>query len=274
MKSRAPLASSRSPIPGAGWSLIAAALLATACTTAGDAAVTTDTARDAVRSTGTVASIDTQPWTYDGNATVQVDTADRGRIEVQLPARWNLCQAAPVDVEALEIGMQVEVVGASAGEGTLVVCEDPSHRLVPVEPPRPSATNATGDTVGGDGSAIELLPLSDADIEGAMLEGELACAFSIDGGGTLLLAKGNVASNEPSRGVVNVAGYVEPVAAPGGFDAMLRGTCFSGAGKVVQVELTSHAIGGGESPLYPATLTYQRADGAERAFSGRWDCGP
>jgi len=253
--------------------LIAAALLATACTTAGDAAVTTDTARDAVRSTGTVASIDTQPWTYDGNAIVQVDTVDYGRVEVQLPARWNLCQATPVDVDALAIGMQVEVVGAAAGERAVAVCEDPSHRLVPVEPARPPA-NATVNAVGGDGSAIELLPLSDADIEGAMLEGELACAFSIDGGGTLLLAKGSVASNEPSRGVVNVAGYVEPVAAPGGFDAMLRGTRFSGAGKVIQVELTGPAIGGAESPPHPATLTYQRADGAERAFSGRWECGP
>src|SRR5690606_25283524 len=221
MKSRAPFASGRSPIPGACWSLIAAALLATACTTAGDAAVTTDTVGDAVRSTGTVASIDTQPWAYDGNATVQVDTADRGRIEVQLPARWNLCQAAPVDVEALEIGVQVEVVGAPAGEGALVVCEDPSHRLVPVEPARPSAANATGTTVGGDGSAIELLPLSEADIERAMLDGELACSFSLEAGGTILLAKGSVASSDPSSGVLNVAAYVAPVAAPGGFDAML-----------------------------------------------------
>src|SRR5690606_8608457 len=131
-----------------------------------------------------------------------------------------------------------------------------------------------GTTVGGDGSAIELLPLSDADIEGAMLEGELACAFSMDGGGTLLLAKGNVASSDPSRGVVNVAGYVEPVAAPAGFHDMLRGTRVSGAGKVLQVEPTGPAIGGAESPPHPATLTYQRADGAERAFSGRWACGP
>ena len=225
------------------------------------------------RVTGTVRSIDTQPWTYDGNAIVQVDTAGRGRIEVQLPARWNLCQAAPVDVEALAIGMQVEVVGAVAGEGAVVVCEDPSHRLVPVEPAPPSA-NVLGSTIGGDGSAIELLPLSDADIEGAMLEGELACSFSVDAGGTLLLAKGNVASSDPSRGVVNVAGYVEPVAAPGGFDAMLRGTRFSGAGKVVLVELTGPAVGGGESPPNPAMLTYQRADGAERAFAGQWECGP
>src|SRR5690606_19412561 len=123
MKSGTSFASSRSPIRGAGWMLIAAALLATACTTAGDAAVSTDTARHAVRSTGTVASIDTQPWTYDGNAIVQVDTAGRGRIDVQLPARWNLCQATPVDVDALAIGIQEEEVGAAARERAVVVCE-------------------------------------------------------------------------------------------------------------------------------------------------------
>ena len=80
---------------------------------------------------GTVASIDTQPWAYDGNAVVQVDAAGRGRVAVQLPARWNLCQAAPVDVEALAVGMRVQAVGAPSGEGGLVVCADPAHRLVP-----------------------------------------------------------------------------------------------------------------------------------------------
>ena len=83
-----------------------------------------------------------------------------------------------------------------------------------------------------------------------------------------------MASDAPSRGVVKVGGYVEPVAAPGGFDAMLRGARFSGAGKVIRVELTGPAVGGGESPPNPATLTYQRADGAERTFAGQWQCGP
>ncbi|MCE7032902.1 hypothetical protein LY625_09805 [Lysobacter sp. GX 14042] len=140
--------------------------------------------------------------------------------------------------------------------------------------PASQPANATGTTVGGDGSAIELLPLTDSDVEAASLAGELACSFSVDSGGALLLAKGNVASDDASRGVVNVAGYVEPVAAPGGFGAMLRGTRFSGAGKVILVELTGPTIGGGESPPNPATLTYQRADGAERMFAGQWQCGP
>lgn len=270
MKARTGFPMHPSPTRAACWMVVATALLVTACTTAGTSPETTD---GTVRTTGTVVSIDTQPWTYDGNAVVRVDTADGGRVDVQLPARWNLCQAAPVDVDALSVGMQVELVGASAGEGGVVVCEDLSHRLAPLEPAPPPA-DATGTTMGGDGSAIELLPLTEADIAGATLQGELACSFSDNSGGALLLAKGNVASEEPSRGVVNVAGYVEPVAALGGFDAMLHGTRFSGAGKVILVELTGPAIGGGESPSNPATLTYYRADGGERKFSGQWQCGP
>src|SRR3546814_7087900 len=69
-------------------------------------------------------------------------------------------------------------------------------------------------TVGGDGSEIILAPLTAADIESAALSGELACSFSTATDGTLLLAKGDVASDAPSRGVVKVGDYVEMVAAP------------------------------------------------------------
>jgi hypothetical protein len=251
--------------------VITAALLATACATPPDAVPVAD---GVVRTSGTVASIDTQPWAYDGHAVVQVDTADRGRVDVQLPARWNLCKATQVDVEALAVGMQVQVVAAAAGEGALVVCGDAAHRLVPVDA-APSRAGAGGDTVGGDGSAITLAPLTAGDIEGASLAGELACGFSAaPGGAPLLLAKGHVASDAPARGVVKVGDYLEPVAAPGGFDGMLRGARFSGAGKVVLVELTGPATQGGESPPSPATLTYHRADGARRTFAGQWQCGP
>ncbi|MCL1633369.1 hypothetical protein M2650_01740 [Luteimonas sp. SX5] len=81
---------------------------------------------------GAIAAIDTAPWAYDGNAVIQVDAAGRGRVAVQLPARWNLCKAAPVNVEALAVGMRVRVVGAAGAEGELVVCQDEAHRLVPV----------------------------------------------------------------------------------------------------------------------------------------------
>ncbi|MDQ3286680.1 MAG: hypothetical protein M3Q42_00200 [Pseudomonadota bacterium] len=129
-------------------------------------------------------------------------------------------------------------------------------------------------SIGDDGSDIMLTPLSAADIESAALTGELPCGFSMSGQDALLVAKGDVASDEPSRGVVKVADYVEMVAAPGGFDSMLRGARFSGKGKTITIEVTGPAIGGGESPPHPATLTYDRADGARRQFIGQWQCGP
>ena len=131
-------------------------------------------------------------------------------------------------------------------------------------------------TRGGDGSAIVLTPLSAMEIDAAALAGELACSFAAGEAGEtpLLLAKGDVASEAPARGVVKVGDYVEPVAAPGGFDAMLRGARFSGAGKTIDIVLTGAARGGGESPARPATLVYHRADGAKRSWSGWWQCGP
>lgn len=85
---------------------------------------------------------------------------------------------------------------------------------------------------------------------------------------------GDVASREPAQGIVKVGSNVERVTAPGGFDAMLKGVTFAGAGKTIRVDVTGSAIGGGESPPFPATLTYDRADGAQRTFAGRWVCGP
>lgn len=82
---------------------------------------------------GTVESIDTSPWTYDGDAVVMVDAGTLGRVAVRLPARWNLCRTAAVDVQALEVGTRVSVVGGSDGNGGVVVCADKADRLSPAE---------------------------------------------------------------------------------------------------------------------------------------------
>ena len=74
--------------------------------------------------------------------------------------------------------------------------------------------------------------------------------------------------------MVKVGSYVEAVAAPGGYDAMLEGVTFTGAGKTLRITPTGPATVGGESPPRPATLTYDRADGARRDFDGQWQCGP
>lgn len=137
-----------------------------------------------------------------------------------------------------------------------------------------AAPAAAGETVGGDGSEIVLNALTSEDIEAETLPGELACSFTTSGDEALLLARGNVASSDPAVGVVKVGDYVERVAAPGGFDGMLGGTSFAGRGKTVVIEVTGEPVGGGESPPRPATLTYQRADGASRTIPGQWNCGP
>ena len=107
------------------------ALATASCTT-----TTPDVAEPAdgpLRIEGTVTAIDLQPWTYDGNATVQVDADGRGEVQVRLPARWNLCKAPPVDVQSLAVGMRVQAVGAASGDDALVVCENAAHRLQPVQ---------------------------------------------------------------------------------------------------------------------------------------------
>ncbi len=103
-------------------------LLAGGCATTAGTPLATGTQ---ARISGSIAAIDTRPWTYDGNAVIQVDTREHGRVAVQLPARWNLCKAAPVDVQALSVGMRVQAVGSVGNDGEIVVCQDEAHRLVP-----------------------------------------------------------------------------------------------------------------------------------------------
>jgi hypothetical protein len=79
---------------------------------------------------GDVVSVDTNPWAYDGNAVVTVSTAAAGTVSVQLPARWNLCKAQPLeDVQALKPRDRVQVVGTVTAPNELVVCALPEHRL-------------------------------------------------------------------------------------------------------------------------------------------------
>jgi hypothetical protein len=82
---------------------------------------------------GRISSIDTAPWTYDGNAVVGVATRAHGVVAVHLPARWNLCRAQPVDMQALAIGDDVHATGSVGTTGELVVCEQSGHGLRKVD---------------------------------------------------------------------------------------------------------------------------------------------
>ncbi|MDO9369667.1 MAG: hypothetical protein Q7T68_13950 [Sphingopyxis sp.] len=167
----------------------------------------------------------------------------------------------------------------------LAACSQPAQDKAAVTPEE--AAKAAADaapppikptdmpTRGGDGSPIELATLGEADLNGAKLAGELGCSFSADATAQpLLIAKGNVASRDPARGIVKVGTAVEAISANGGFDAMAKGTKFFAKGLELRIALTGPAQGGGESPPRPATLTADRADGAQRVFAGLWQCGP
>jgi hypothetical protein len=138
----------------------------------------------------------------------------------------------------------------------------------------PADGGSNGGTVGGDGSQIQLSGITLADQQAHDLKGELSCYFHDKAGALLLVASGFSGIKEPGYGLVKVLTSVEQVVAPGGYDAMVNGTAFSGQGKTVTIAITGKATGGGESPAYPATLTYDRADGAKRVFPGAWTCGP
>lgn len=171
--------------------------------------------------------------------------------------------------------------------GVLTACSEPTQREpdpapAPTEVRTPASPSTSAEpsappessTVGGDGSAIQLSALSETDLKAEPLRGELGCGFSADPDSPLLVAKGDVAAKTAAQGLVKVGDYVERIVAPGGFNGMLKGAVFTGAGKTIRIALTGSATGGGESPSRPATLTYERADGASRTFAGRWTCGP
>ncbi|KQV56058.1 MULTISPECIES: hypothetical protein [unclassified Caulobacter] len=148
-------------------------------------------------------------------------------------------------------------------------------RTPAVAPAAPvNATPAEGATMGGDGSQIQLSGLTRADFQANDLDGELGCHFRTDATDPLLVAYGFVGSKDAAQGLVKVGTYVERIAAPGGFDGLVNGATFTGAGKTIKIAITGPATGGGESPAYPATLTYDRADGAKRVYAGTWTCGP
>lgn len=158
-----------------------------------------------------------------------------------------------------------ETAKASAGSSSDTVTDAGPPAIKPADEP----------TRGGDGTPIELAALGDGDLNGASLKGELGCNFAtIAAAPPILIAKGNVASQEPARGIVKISDRIASIAAPGGYDAMADGANFFTEGLQLRIALTGVAEGGGESPPRPATLTLNRADGARRVIAGLWQCGP
>lgn len=115
--------------------VLPAMLLLAACAGAPDRGPDAESGSATRTVEGTIVSIDTAPWAYDGNAVVVLEDAAGRHVQVQLPARWNLCAAAPVDVAALAVGMRAKASGSADGEGGLVVCQQTSDHLAPLASP-------------------------------------------------------------------------------------------------------------------------------------------
>lgn len=128
---------------------------------------------------------------------------------------------------------------------------------------------------GGSVARTDPVALTAKDIAGAELSGELACGFADRSGDTLLYASGNVQSAEDAVGLVKIAGELERLTVPGGFNALVSGPTLAGAGSTVTVRLLdSRAPSGGESPPRPASMTWGGAGKASSSINGTWTCGP
>lgn len=171
------------------------------------------------------------------------------------------------DVAAEEAALAADASAAADAEA-----EDLDLEAEPDEPAVPG-----GETVGGDGSAINLTPLGYAQIEPANLKGELGCSFSRQtDAGPLLVARADVVPDGLVTGVVALAGTPERIAQAnaGGFNDLLDGIELSSRGMTLRLETTGEDQSEGEGSIVPATLTVLRGDGAERIYEGNWTCGP
>lgn len=175
---------------------------------------------------------------------------------------------------ATAIALALAACSSPSGNDATTTTSDASGDAAAEAPP-PAIKPTDEPTRGGDGTPIELATLTEADMSGASLKGELGCSFAVDAATPpILIAKGNVATQDPARGVVKLGDTIASIAATGGYDAMADGTNFFSEGLQLRVALTEAAQGSGESPPRPATLTLNRADGARRVIAGLWQCGP
>ncbi|KCZ48090.1 hypothetical protein [Hyphomonas pacifica] len=149
--------------------------------------------------------------------------------------------------------------------------EDTDQALQPDQP------DAASETIGGDGSNIQLLPIT-ADT-GLDLEGELGCSFQTEPDNALLfIAKANVGDEFRARGGINNNGYAETLTGTetGGFSMLeADGGKFGGKGMILTLTPVEQRVNDGtETVSQSAKLLVQRADGAERTYQGVWTCGP
>lgn len=134
------------------------------------------------------------------------------------------------------------------------------------------ANEAPSEAYNGEASVTAL---TEADLSGATLDGELGCSFTVNDVGTVFVAMGYVADDGPANGLVRAGGSVHRVfTESGGFDGLADGAEFEGESVEVEIDRTSdEPLSGGESPPYPGRITIEWDDD-EVTADGQWTCGP
>lgn len=80
---------------------------------------------------GTVTAIDLEGVMVDGPAILTIELADESTKEIRVPSMGrNLCKATELaDVYQIQVGDEVEVLGAEDEEGSIIPCESEEHFL-------------------------------------------------------------------------------------------------------------------------------------------------
>ncbi|KCZ55393.1 hypothetical protein HY29_12720 [Hyphomonas beringensis] len=175
------------------------------------------------------------------------------------------------------LALSLALVAACSQEDATPLEPDAVPALTPAETGEPLDKAGTSETIGGDGSNIQLLPITaDTDLD---VEGELGCSFQTEPDNALLfVAKANVGDEFRPRGGINNNGYAETLTGveTGGFSALeTEGGKFGGKGMTLTLTPNEKRVNDGtETVSHSADLLVQRADGAERTYQGVWTCGP
>lgn len=156
--------------------------------------------------------------------------------------------------------MKLDAIRAVLAVAALGACSQDTTTTAPTAPPAQVA--------------LELAEVRmPQDTEG--LGGELNCSFTDDAGRLLLLGSGIVQASEPSMAAIRLGETAQLLQSneAGGYDAMVNGATFSNSAASVLITPGAEQPDGTEQVRYDATATLT-TEGAERAYSGVWTCGP
>lgn len=140
---------------------------------------------------------------------------------------------------------------------------------------REAASSATG----GDGLEKQglLLPIRSEDVEGAGLQGELACAFTNLKGHTLLIARAAVGSQVRSTGLARTGQgpIVLMGLGRGGFAALETRAALGGEDANIWVETQGEPLADrSEAATRNASLRFTSGAEEPEPVPGTWTCGP